>query len=122
VVDLAGVERGLAQLQQLVDDAAGLLCRGFHEMHALTSRHAALTRRCLDPHDAAAHAELARITAAVEREVGRTVTALQFQDMASQIIAHAHALLAEGAAAPATRLAAAPVAALAMTPGDVELF
>lgn len=121
-LDVARVERGLAQLQQLVDDAAALLCRGFHEMQALTSRHAALTRRCLGAHDADAHAELACITAAVEREVGSAVTALQFQDMASQIIAHAHAGLGERAGGDGRRAPAGPVAARAMTPGDVELF
>jgi hypothetical protein len=121
-IDVVRVERGLVQLQHLVDDAAAMLCRGFHEMQALASRHAALTRRCLGVHNADAHEELACITAAVEREVGSAVTALQFQDMASQIIAHAQAGLGEAAGEGGGRAPAGPVAARAMTPGDVELF
>jgi hypothetical protein len=122
LVDVAGVDHGLTQLQRLVDDAAAKLCRGFHEMQALTARHAALTRRCLGDRNADVHGELASITAAVEREVHAAVTALQFQDLASQIIAHAQALLLEPASERAARGRPGPVASLAMTPGDVELF
>jgi hypothetical protein len=53
--------------------------------------------------------------------VGAAITALQFQDMASNIIAHAQRRL-RGDVAAGCPLRAAPVAADGMTPGDVELF
>lgn len=112
----------LARLQSLLDDAAGSLCRSFHALHALHGRHAALTRRSVasEPEKVASAHELIEISGAVDREVTAMVTALQFQDMASQIIAHACRLL--DAAPQEVATATPPVIAAGVEPGDVELF
>lgn len=122
--DLRAVSDDLARLQSLLSDASESLLRHFsaasHELAGLPG--------ALAGHPGVDAAPLERAMA----HVGGAVTALQFQDMASQLIAHAAKRLTHCAdqldlhdavvAAPVTPLRNNPVTQAEMDPGSIELF
>jgi hypothetical protein len=111
---LRAATRDLARLEQLLDDASRSLLAEFgaaqRELERLPPDHA-VRQRVLPP-------------------LGRAITALQFHDLASQLIAHASLQLEQcaaqwspscaGAVEPPTR--ENPVAQSGMAAGSVELF
>lgn len=80
--NLMTASHDLDRLQTLLSDACEALLVGFcgatERVRALSASAAATDPRAPSPFDA------------VMAELGRAVTALQFQDMASQLIAHTH--------------------------------
>jgi chromosome segregation ATPase len=76
--ECAAIEEDLERLKMLVNDAAGRLLGSFNEFVTL-ERHAVRNRE-----------ERERI----ESAIGTAVTALQFQDMATQLTGHAQRRLA----------------------------
>lgn len=115
--ECAAIEADLERLQRLFNDAASRLLASFHEVAALesgTTRHNDNDRR--------------RLQAAL----GSAITALQFQDMASQLTGHAQRRLLAlesrlqnwcGERMPGIAAAAShPVRQAEMVSGSVELF
>ncbi len=118
--ECAAIEADLERLKALVNDAAGRLLGSFNEFVNLEPR----TQRNLE--------ERAR----VQEAIAAAVTALQFQDMATQLTGHAQRRLValesclrmmhgEGAgesAGEALRAHPQPVGQAEMSAGSVDLF
>jgi hypothetical protein len=114
--ECAAIEADLERLKALVNDAAGRLLGSFNEF-AVLERQTVRNRE-----------ERQR----VDRAIGAAVTALQFQDMATQLTGHAQRRLAalearlrgDGAAAPALPAAdrPQPVRQAQMNAGSIEIF
>jgi len=114
--ECAAIEADLERLKNIVNDAAGRLLGSFHEFARLEQK----TSRNLE--------ERQRIDSAI----GSAVTALQFQDMATQLTHHAQRRLAaleiclralygpSSGAEPLERSQTPPQAE--MSSGSVELF
>ena len=114
--ECAAIEADLERLKTIVNDAAGRLLGSFHEFARLEQK----TNRNLE--------ERQRI----ESAIGSAVTALQFQDMATQLTHHAQRRLAAlerclralyGQSAVAADLEhSQPVRQAEMSSGSVDLF
>ena len=114
--ECAAIEADLERLKTLVNDAAGRLLGSFHEFAELEQ----LARRNA--------AERERIASAI----GAAVTALQFQDMATQLTGHAQRRLAALEACLRTLYGASaggallehpqPVRQAEMSAGSIDLF
>jgi len=122
--DLCAVGDDLARLQSLLSDASASLLLHFDA----AAQSLAGLPQALASHPGVDAAPLEQALA----HVGGAVTALQFQDMASQLIAHAAQRLTlcadrlqthdTAAPAPAATLRANPVTQAEMDPGSIELF
>ncbi len=114
--ECAAIEADLERLKALVNDAAGRLLGSFHEFVELEQQ----ARRNAQ--------ERERIASAI----GTAVTALQFQDMATQLTGHAQRRLAAletclralygGAAGAALPDHPQPVRQAEMSAGSIDLF
>ncbi len=111
--DLDAVRADLVQLEILLKEAIAKLSGGF------LGAHEALTRQqALDGHGNPACVELAREACG---HLDSALTALQFEDIASQLIASAHARLADGGDRPCNgRNISVPQHH--MESGDIDLF
>jgi hypothetical protein len=114
--ECAAIEADLERLKALVNDAAGRLLGSFNEIVTLEPQ----TERKLE--------ERAR----VQQAISVAVTALQFQDMATQLTGHAQrrllalesclrALSGDGSGAPLAEQSQ-PVRQAEMSAGSVDLF
>lgn len=114
--ECAAIEADLERLKTLVNDAAGRLLGSFNEFVALE--------------DAACRNSEQRQR--IESAIGTAVTALQFQDMATQLTGHAQRRLAAletclrtlygGGASGGLLEGAQPVRQSEMSAGSVDLF
>ena len=126
--ELVTATRDLERLQALLEHACVELMQGFH----------GASGRLLDGALAPGHgAGAPAILSGVMQQLGGAITALQFQDMAAQLIAHTHRRLqlcadrlapesggaaGHASAADAAARRANPVVQDAMQAGSIELF
>ena len=111
--DIAAVRADLVQLEILLKEAIAKLSNGF------IGAHDALTRQqSLDDH---INPECAALAQEACGHLDSALTALQFEDIASQLIVSAHARLSDGCDRPASgRNISVPQHH--MDSGDIELF
>lgn len=85
---LAEVERDLAQMDGLLDEAIKKLCASFMAIHeAVAKQQQALGSMLGDETPSAEYsARLETLQGEINRHVGAAITGLQFQDMTSQLI------------------------------------
>ena len=111
--DITAVRADLVQLEILLKEAIAKLSSGFIGAHEALAR-----QQSLDGHGNPECVELAREACA---HLDSALTALQFEDIAAQLIASAHARLSDGCERPANgRNISIPQHH--MDSGDVELF
>lgn len=89
----AGTARSeLNRLKGLIDDAGARLISSFGAIHALSVRNRELVRRAACAPaivNGAEQRELDAVSEDIKREMENAVSALQFQDMATQLVGHA---------------------------------
>lgn len=92
IAHLEEVQADLAQTRVLLAEAIARLSDGFGALHAAVSVQrvaAEELQRHADDSSGAGQEQLRDAAAAIDRQVQAMVTALQFEDMTSQLIAHA---------------------------------
>jgi hypothetical protein len=84
---IAEIERDLAQMDTLLDEAIKKLCASFMAIHhAVAAQQEVMEGLLAGPATAEGAARLAAIRAEIGQQVGAAVTGLQFQDMTSQLL------------------------------------
>lgn len=111
--DVTAVRADLVQLEILLKEAIAKLSSGFIGAHEALARQQSL--------DGDRNPECAALAAEACAHLGSALTALQFEDIAAQLIASAHARLSDGGERPANgRNISVPQHH--MDSGDIELF
>ncbi len=111
--DITAVRADLVQLEILLKEAIAKLSSGFIGAHEALARQQSLDGH-LDP-------ECEALVAKACAHLDSALTALQFEDIAAQLIASAHARLSDGGERPANGKNIS-IPQHHMGSGDIELF